>query len=75
MEAYANNIALTTRGRGDNNKRRTQYLASPDTVSYDICLYCLARGGGAEDASYGRDGARDVKSMLSNLEERHRRTA
>ena len=73
MEAHADDIAVATRGDGDKNRRRTQYLASPDTVSYNICLYCLARGGN-EDASSGRDGARDVESMFRNLEERHRRT-
>ncbi|KAL3805973.1 hypothetical protein ACHAW5_006580 [Stephanodiscus triporus] len=77
MEAYADAAAAAAAdadamgGDGRDDVRRMRYLASPDTVSYNIVLFCLARCGA--DAT-GRGGAREAESMFRGLEDRYRRT-
>ena len=70
MEVYADSGGEGGRTTGG------RYLARPDTVSYNIALYCLARGGGGGSggSNHGDATAREVESMFRGLESRYRRT-
>jgi pentatricopeptide repeat protein len=66
METYAD--ANSGAGRKGNNDTRRRYLASPDTVTYNIGMNCLS------NANTGCEGAMEVESIFRILDERYRRT-
>jgi len=70
MEAYDANLVANganNDGTTSNHDNLRQCWASPDTISYNSVLYCLAR-------DTGNNKAKEAEALLQNMKDRYRRT-